>query len=106
MNTCRVQFRATAIKPKEFIGDEEMDLGSFSGGAYGMLNFLENIDKTMTLQQMYKLRKPIEFCVEGDSQNNLCIDWNNNDIVKRLKENRFPIYLKLERISPNQRTGK
>jgi len=104
MNTCRVQFRATTIKPKEFIGDEEKSIGTYSDGVYGMLNYLSNLGLEFNLQKLYKMHKPTEYLVEGEALNNAACDWGNFEIIKRLDKKGF--HIKIERLSPNQRTGR
>ena len=104
MNTCRVEFRATTIKPKEFVGDVEKSIGAFKGGVYSMLNYLDNLGLEFNSQKLYKMSKPAEYLVEGESLNNAACDWGNFEIIKRL--NKMGFHIKIERLSPNQRTGK
>ena len=94
----KIKFKATTIKPKEFIGDTEKEIGAFSGNIYAMLNYLNNLGITIKKQALYRIKKPCEYLIEGNSQNNLVTDWCFNDILKRLKAERFPIHVKIEKV--------
>lgn len=98
-----LKFKITTLQPKEHVKDTEKEIGSFTGNANQVLDYLESIDLDLDKQKLYRVKEGKPEVYHVPAFDTLKIDEDKRSEAAKIFNEGYDFHVKIERLDREEK---